>query len=92
MAPVGLFQRAIVQSGAFALHQQPLADAEAAGEAFAAKAGCPSQTARCLRHLPVASLVNNFPGAAIPGVVDGEVLTERSEPRYARGGLPACRS
>ena len=27
--------------------------AEAAGEAFAAKAGCPTQTARCLRHLPV---------------------------------------
>jgi para-nitrobenzyl esterase len=72
----GLFQRAIVQSGAFALHQQSLASAEAAGEAFAAKAGCPSQTARCLRHLPVANLVNNFPGSAIPGVVDGKVLTE----------------
>ena len=72
----GLFQRAIVQSGAFALHQQSLASAEAAGEAFAAKAGCPSQTARCLRHLPVAKLVSNFPGSAIPGVVDGKVLTE----------------
>ena len=72
----GLFQRAIVQSGAFALHQLPLARAEAFGESFAAAVGCPGQTARCLRHVPVADLVKNFPGAAIPGVVDGKVLTE----------------
>ena len=71
----GLFQRAIIQSGAFALNQQPLATAEAAGEAFAAQAGCSDQTAQCLRSLPVTSLVNpNF--VEIPGVVDGEVLTE----------------
>jgi para-nitrobenzyl esterase len=72
----GLFQRAIVQSGAFALHQVPLAQAEAFGKSFAAAAGCPDQTARCLRHLSVTDLVKNFPGAAIPGVVDGKVLTE----------------
>ena len=72
----GLFQRAIVQSGAFALNQQALADAEAAGKAFAAEAGCPDQTAKCLRSLPVADLVSKFPGSAIPGVVDGKVLTE----------------
>jgi para-nitrobenzyl esterase len=72
----GLFQRAIVQSGAFALTQQPLADAETAGKAFAAEAGCPSQTAECLRKLPVDTLVADFPGAAIPGIVDGKVLTE----------------
>src|SRR5580692_7011089 len=71
----GLFQKAIVQSGAFALNQQPLAVAETAGEAFAAKAGCPDQTAACLRKLPVADLVNT-PFAGIPGVVDGQVLTE----------------
>jgi para-nitrobenzyl esterase len=72
----GLFHRAIVQSGAFALTQQPLAEAEAEGEAFAARAGCPHQNAGCLRHLPVSDLVDNFPGAAIPGVVDGAVLQE----------------
>jgi para-nitrobenzyl esterase len=71
----GLFQRAIIQSGAFALNQQRLADAEATGEAFAAQAGCPDQTARCLRHLPVANLVNT-PFSGIPGVVDGKVLTQ----------------
>jgi para-nitrobenzyl esterase len=74
----GLFQRAIIQSGTFALHQQPLATAEAAGQAFAGALGCPGQTAQtaaCLRHLPVSDLVTpNLIG--IPGVVDGKVLTE----------------
>jgi para-nitrobenzyl esterase len=71
----GLFQKAIIQSGSFALNQRPLADAEVAGEAFAAQAGCPDQTAACLRQLPVSDLVNpNF--VEIPGVVDGKVLTE----------------
>jgi para-nitrobenzyl esterase len=74
----GLFQRAIVESGAFALTQQPLAQAEAFGETFAKAVGCANQTAHCLRHVPVADLVNinNFPSAAIPGVIDGKVLTE----------------
>jgi para-nitrobenzyl esterase len=81
----GLFQRAIVQSGAFALTQQPLADAEAFGEAFAAKAGCPDQTARCLRNLPVDALLSNFPGAAIPGVIDGKILTESIGTALAAG-------
>ena len=72
----GLFQRAIIQSGSFALSQQSLADAEAAGEDFAAKAGCPDQTAACLRHLPVSTLLAAPSGAYIPGVVDGQVLTE----------------
>jgi para-nitrobenzyl esterase len=71
----GLFQKALIQSGTFALNQQPLAAAETAGEAFAAKAGCPDQTAACLRNLPVADLVSS-PFAGIPGVVDGQVLTE----------------
>ena len=74
----GLFERAIVESGAFALTQQPLAQAEAFGETFAKKVGCANQTADCLRHVPVADLINinNFPSAAIPGVIDGKVLTE----------------
>jgi para-nitrobenzyl esterase len=72
----GLFDRAIVESGSFALTQQSLAEGEAFGQTFATSAGCPDQTAECLRNLPVANLVNNFPGAAIPGIVDGKVLTE----------------
>jgi para-nitrobenzyl esterase len=72
----GLFRRAIVESGSFALTQQSLAVAEANGEAFASSAGCPDQTADCLRNLPTGALVMNFPAVAIPGVVDGRVLTE----------------
>jgi para-nitrobenzyl esterase len=87
----GLFERAIVESGAFALTQQPLSQAEAFGETFAAKVGCANQTADCLRHVPVADLINpdNFLSAAIPGVIDGKVLTESigtalADGRFAR--------
>jgi para-nitrobenzyl esterase len=72
----GLFQRAIIQSGSFALNQQPLAAAEAAGETFAANAGCPDQTAACLRQLPASTVLAHQNGVYIPGVVDGQVLTE----------------
>ncbi len=80
----GLFQRAIVQSGTFALNQQPLAAAEAAGETFAKNVGCPDQTAACLRSVPVSDLVSNF-GVEIPGVVDGSVLTQPIGTALARG-------
>ena len=80
----GLFQRAIVQSGTFALNQQPLATAEAAGETFARAVGCPDQTATCLRNVPVSDLVSNF-GVEIPGVVDGSVLTQPIGTALARG-------
>jgi para-nitrobenzyl esterase len=72
----GLFRRAIVESGSFALTQQSLASAEANGQAVASKAGCPDQTAACLRNLPTDDLLRSFPVVAIPGVVDGRVLTE----------------
>ena len=81
----GLFQRAIVESGAFALNQRPLAEAEAAGEAFATAAGCANQTARCLRTLPVGTLVNDFTAPVIPGVIDGKVLTESIAQALAAG-------
>ncbi|HET6742431.1 MAG TPA: carboxylesterase family protein [Kribbella sp.] len=74
----GLFQRAIVESGAFALQQEPLAKAEAFGKEFAAKVGCADQSAECLRNVPVQTLVDNISTATalIPGVVDGAVLKE----------------
>ena len=80
----GLFQRAIVQSGTFALNQQPLATAEAAGETFATAVGCPDQTAACLRNAPVSDLVAKF-GVEIPGIVDGSVLTQPIGTALARG-------
>jgi para-nitrobenzyl esterase len=81
----GLFERAIVESGAFALNQQTLVQAETAGQAFAIKAGCPDQSATCLRSLPVSTLVADFPGAAIPGYVDGKVLTQPIGTALAEG-------
>jgi para-nitrobenzyl esterase len=65
-----------VQSGAFALTQQSLAQAEAAGVAFADSLEGGDQSAAFLRHAPAAELVGKFPFFAIPGVVDGKVLTE----------------
>ena len=55
----GLFQRAIIESGTYDLTQQSLATAETAGAAFAAKVGCASNTAACLRSLPVSTIVDN---------------------------------
>jgi para-nitrobenzyl esterase len=80
----GLFQRAIVQSGTFALNQRPLAAAEAAGQTFAKNVGCADQTAACLRSAPASALVSNF-GVEIPGVVDGAVLTQPIGTALARG-------
>jgi para-nitrobenzyl esterase len=80
-----LFQRAIIQSGDFALKQVSLADAEAFGTTYAAPVGCPDQSAACLRRLSADTLVNAFPDAAIPGVVDGKVLTESVGTALAAG-------
>ena len=80
----GLFQRAIVQSGTFALNQQPLATAEANGETFAASVGCADQTAACLRSVPVSDLVSPST-VEIPGYVDGSVLTQPIGTALAHG-------
>jgi para-nitrobenzyl esterase len=80
----GLFARAIVQSGTFALNQRPLATAEAAGETFATAVGCADQSAACLRSLPVSDLVSHT-DVEIPGVVDGAVLTQPIGTALARG-------
>ena len=80
----GLFQKAIVQSGTFAMNQRPLATAEASGEKFAQSVGCADQSAACLRSVPVSDLVANF-GVEIPGVVDGSVLTQPIGTALARG-------
>ena len=74
----GLFDRAIVESGAYFLNttllKGPLG-AEAAGEQVATAVGCSVQTAACLRSVPVAALLANQP-ASLTGNVDGKVLTQ----------------
>ena len=83
----GLFQRAIVQSGAYQLTQPSLATGEAAGAAFATKAGCTDQTAACLRGLSVAQVLANQPGGtsgATP-VIDHKFLTQSIGAAFASG-------
>jgi para-nitrobenzyl esterase len=46
---------------------------------------CANQTAECLRRVPVQTLVDKSPDAAIPGVVDGKVLTESIRTALAAG-------
>ena len=81
----GLFQKAIVESGAFALTQQSARRRRGVRPGFASEVGCANQTAACLRNLPVDALVNGFPTFAIPGVVDGKVLTESIGTALAAG-------
>jgi para-nitrobenzyl esterase len=82
----GLFQRAIVESGAYQLAQPELATGEAAGAAFAAAAGCAAQTAACLRGLSVAQVLaaaSAGPGAS--PVIDHKVLTQSIGAAFATG-------
>jgi para-nitrobenzyl esterase len=81
----GLFSRAIVESGTYNLTQATLATAETAGEAFAAKAGCASQSAACLRALPVSAIVDNEDFAGYKPDIDGTVLTQSIGPALASG-------
>jgi para-nitrobenzyl esterase len=85
----GLFQRAIVESGAYQLTVPDLATAEAAGQAFAAAAGCSDQTAACLRALPVAQVLasqSNATGGASP-VIDHVFLDQAIGDALATGAF-----
>ena len=63
----------------------PLATAEAQGRAFATKAGCASQTAQCLRSLPVATILADQNQSGACADVDGLVLTEPLKTALASG-------
>ena len=77
-----------MESGAYALTEQPLAAAEQAGAAFAAKAGCAGhrrETAACLRGLPVATILASQNAAGYQPDVDGSVLTQSIGTALASG-------
>jgi para-nitrobenzyl esterase len=83
----GLFHKAIVESGAYALALPTLDTAEGPGAAFAELAGCVSQTAECLRALPVATVLavqGALPYPVVP-TVDGKVLTQSIGAAFASG-------
>jgi para-nitrobenzyl esterase len=80
----GLFEHAIVQSGAYALTLPTVATAEAQGAAFAASVGCASQTAACLRATAVATLVSKEATVYIT-TQDGQVLPASPMQAFASG-------
>jgi para-nitrobenzyl esterase len=72
----GLFAKAIAESGGYALKPATLASAESAGRAFAKKVGCASNTATCLRKVPVSTILADQPAAGASADIDGLVLTQ----------------
>jgi para-nitrobenzyl esterase len=84
----GLFQRAIVESGAYALNQPSLAQAEALGTAVANLAGCTDQTSACLRAASVPTLLSALAAtntASVVPDVDGKVLTQTVGAAFTSG-------
>jgi para-nitrobenzyl esterase len=72
----GLFDRAIIESGAYSLNTASLAASEARGTAFADRIGCMDQTAACLRSASADDVLANATGAYNQSTVDGQVLPE----------------
>jgi para-nitrobenzyl esterase len=81
----GLFEKAIAESGSYNLTQASLASAEAAGEAFATKAGCASQTAACLRSLPVSTILADEDASGYTPNINSEVLPQTLGTAFATG-------
>ncbi|MEV4313725.1 carboxylesterase family protein [Actinocrispum sp. NPDC049592] len=81
----GLFDRAIAQSGAYALTQRSLQSAEAAGQAFATAASCADQSAACLRGLSVAAVLAHQNQDGYEPNIDGKVLTQSIGTAFASG-------
>jgi para-nitrobenzyl esterase len=83
----GLFSKAIVESGNYAPTLPAQSTAEAAGEVFAAGAGCTGQTAACLRSVPVSTILDHQSqnvGGYVPDI-DGKVLTRSLGSAFATG-------
>jgi para-nitrobenzyl esterase len=72
----GMFDRAIIESGAYFLNTTPLATAEGRGTGIANAVGCSDQTVACLRAVPVEALLAAQGSGGFTGNVDGKVLTQ----------------
>ncbi|MGI4776533.1 MAG: carboxylesterase/lipase family protein [Janthinobacterium lividum] len=89
----GLFQKAIIQSGAYQLDTSPLAAAETMGTSFATRLGCTDQSATCLRGKSVAEVIAqqgtvNTAGSAFPqSTQDGKVLVESQRSAIVAGRI-----
>jgi para-nitrobenzyl esterase len=75
-----------VESGTYAPTLSTLAAAETDGQAFATAAGCAEQTANCLRHLPVSTiLANENTSVGYQPDIDGQVLARQPSAAFATG-------
>jgi para-nitrobenzyl esterase len=81
----GLFEKAIAESGSYNLTQASLSSAETAGEAFATQAGCASQTAACLRSLPVSTILADQDASGYTPNINTEVLPQALGTAFATG-------
>jgi para-nitrobenzyl esterase len=81
----GLFEKAIVESGAYSLAQPSLATAQTQGQAFAAAAGCADQSAACLRALSVQQILAVQTASTMVPNVDGNVLPQSVGAAFATG-------
>lgn len=85
----GLFQRAIIESGA-SLSATTIAAAEMRDMAFVTAVGCDGEanlpaTAACLRALPVSTILSFQGGNAISPIVDGFVLPQQPFTAFSSG-------
>jgi para-nitrobenzyl esterase len=79
----GTFQRAIIESGAYA-NTPTLTEAESAGTAYATAEGCASLSAACMRGLSVTALLSDEPSGYVP-TVDGTILPLNPKVAIANG-------
>jgi para-nitrobenzyl esterase len=81
-----VFQRTIVESGAYELSLPTLEDAESKGTDFANSVGCSNQSAECLRSASVETILANQGGflGTSPNV-DGYVLPQSLDAAFANG-------
>jgi para-nitrobenzyl esterase len=90
----GLFDKAIIESGAYPQTLPTKAQAEAMGQAIATKVGCSDQSAACLRSVPVTSLLL-LPTLGLDGEisfaqllnVDGNVLPAALSAAFKSGSF-----
>jgi para-nitrobenzyl esterase len=82
-----LFEKAIVESGAYRLSLPSLATAESQGTAFATAEGCTDQTAACLRALTVAQVLAHENPAGYVTNIDNRVLPQSIDAALASGAF-----
>ena len=83
----GLFDRAIVQSGGYALNLPTLAQAETTGAAVASGLGCASEDTACLRAASTDAILAQeaSAGLSVTTIVDGTTIPESIDTALAAG-------